>query len=67
MGAEGIIERYRQLEPKIFICQTEVVYSGKMLNLKDKVISVHSKLKAHIDGFLVTIITRGPVPDSPNM
>ncbi|KAF2992990.1 hypothetical protein E8E13_000714 [Curvularia kusanoi] len=33
MGATGIVERYSQIRPTIFICNTAVVYGGKRMDL----------------------------------
>ncbi|KAL0956816.1 hypothetical protein HGRIS_002928 [Hohenbuehelia grisea] len=44
MGAQGILDRYRQIQPKIVFFDTEVQYSGKVLNLMDKVAEVAGDL-----------------------
>ncbi|KAG6900780.1 hypothetical protein C0993_002204 [Termitomyces sp. T159_Od127] len=44
MGAEGILDRYRQIRPKFIFAETEVVYSGKTVDLLPKVSDVISDL-----------------------
>lgn len=40
MGTQGILDRYRQIRPKFVFAETEVVYSGKTINLLGKVSEV---------------------------
>ncbi|KAG6866376.1 hypothetical protein C0991_005297 [Blastosporella zonata] len=40
MGTEGILDRYRQIRPKFIFAETEVVYSGKTVNLLPKISEV---------------------------
>ncbi|KAG6874498.1 hypothetical protein C0995_010408 [Termitomyces sp. Mi166 len=44
MGTEGILDRYRQIRPKFVFAETEVVYSGKTVNLLPKVSDVINDL-----------------------
>ncbi|KAG6919379.1 hypothetical protein DXG01_006928 [Tephrocybe rancida] len=44
MGTEGILDRYRQIRPKFVFFETEVVYSGKTVNLLPKVSAVIREL-----------------------
>ncbi|KAG6830065.1 hypothetical protein H0H92_002355 [Tricholoma furcatifolium] len=44
MGAEGILDRYRQIQPKFIFAETEVVYSGKTVDLLPKVREVINDL-----------------------
>ncbi|KAG6891580.1 hypothetical protein C0992_003607 [Termitomyces sp. T32_za158] len=44
MGTEGILDRYRQIRPKFVFAETEVVYSGKIVDLLPKVSDVISDL-----------------------
>ncbi|KAG6817483.1 hypothetical protein H0H87_008108 [Tephrocybe sp. NHM501043] len=44
MGTEGILDRYRQIQPKFIFTETEVVYSGKTVNLMPKVLAVINDL-----------------------
>ncbi|KNZ80854.1 Acetoacetyl-CoA synthetase [Termitomyces sp. J132] len=44
MGTEGILERYRQIRPKFIFAETEVVYSGKIVNLLPKISAVINDL-----------------------
>ncbi|KAF7376536.1 AMP-binding domain-containing protein [Mycena sanguinolenta] len=40
MGTQGILDRYRQIQPKIFFAETEVQYAGKVINLVPKITEV---------------------------
>jgi acetoacetyl-CoA synthetase len=37
MGASGILDRYRQVTPKLLFVDTEVTYAGKHINLVPKI------------------------------
>lgn len=47
MGTQGILERYRQIRPTIVFAETEVVYSGKPIDLIPKVRTVAQDLLEH--------------------
>ncbi|KAK0476711.1 acetoacetyl-CoA synthetase [Armillaria novae-zelandiae] len=47
MGAEGVLGRYRQIQPKFFFTESEVFYAGKVVNLMSKVYAVVEDLQAH--------------------
>ncbi|KAL6228797.1 hypothetical protein BDW75DRAFT_250600 [Aspergillus navahoensis] len=51
MGIDGIAERYRQLRPKIFVCQTQGVYGGKKYDLRVKMADVHRILRSQVPEF----------------
>ncbi|KAK7043175.1 hypothetical protein VNI00_008529 [Paramarasmius palmivorus] len=40
MGTQGILDRYRQIQPKLVFAETEVLYAGKTINLMAKVVEV---------------------------
>ncbi|THU96731.1 acetoacetate-CoA ligase [Dendrothele bispora CBS 962.96] len=40
MGTQGILDRYRQIQPKLVFAETEVFYAGKTINLLPKVTEV---------------------------
>ncbi|KAF8199886.1 acetoacetyl-CoA synthetase [Mycena galopus ATCC 62051] len=37
MGTQGILDRYRQIQPKFIFAETEVQYAGKVINLVPKI------------------------------
>ena len=47
MGTQGILERYRQIRPAVVFAETEVVYSGKPIDLVPKVRIVATDLLEH--------------------
>ncbi|KAK7462267.1 hypothetical protein VKT23_007868 [Stygiomarasmius scandens] len=47
MGARGILDRYRQIKPKLVFCETEVQYAGRVLNVESKVKSIIQELFQH--------------------
>ncbi|KAK0195118.1 acetoacetyl-CoA synthetase [Armillaria mellea] len=47
MGAEGVLGRYRQIQPKFFFSESEVFYAEKVVNLMSKVYAVVEDLQAH--------------------
>ncbi|KAF8160731.1 acetoacetyl-CoA synthetase [Crassisporium funariophilum] len=40
MGTQGVLDRYRQIQPKFVFAETEVLYAGKIVNLLSKVTEV---------------------------
>ncbi|KAE9391898.1 acetoacetyl-CoA synthetase [Gymnopus androsaceus JB14] len=40
MGTQGILDRYRQIQPKLVFAETEVMYAGKIVDLREKVSAV---------------------------
>jgi acetoacetyl-CoA synthetase len=67
MGASGIIDRYSQLRPKVFICETEVIYAGKRRDLRQKFFNVAQQLKLLVPEFQTTVIAGGPVFQSDSV
>ncbi|KAJ3718135.1 acetoacetyl-CoA synthetase [Lentinula guzmanii] len=47
MGSQGILDRYRQIQPKFLFSETEVMYAGKTVDLRDKVAAVIEGLQQH--------------------
>ncbi|KAJ6594379.1 acetoacetyl-CoA synthetase [Mycena capillaripes] len=47
MGTQGILDRYRQIQPKIIFVETEVTYAGKGINLVEKMSGVFRDLRKH--------------------
>lgn len=46
MGASGILDRYRQVTPKILFVDTEVLYAGKEINLVPKIKEIAAELSS---------------------
>lgn len=47
MGAQGILERYRQIRPCLLIAETSSVYAGKRVDLVPKIREVAKDLANH--------------------
>ncbi|KAJ7191401.1 acetoacetate-CoA ligase [Mycena pura] len=47
MGAQGILDRYRQIRPKFVFAETEVAYAGKVIDLVPKMTLVIRELREH--------------------
>ncbi|KAI0730268.1 hypothetical protein C8Q72DRAFT_793910 [Fomitopsis betulina] len=47
MGTHGILDRYRQIQPKIIFSESEVVWAGKSFDVVPKVAEVAQALEAH--------------------
>ncbi|KAJ7680753.1 hypothetical protein DFH06DRAFT_1164098 [Mycena polygramma] len=47
MGTQGILDRYRQIQPKFFFAETEVTYAGKVIDLVPKMSEVFRDLRKH--------------------
>ncbi|KAH9935798.1 uncharacterized protein B0H18DRAFT_1207327 [Fomitopsis serialis] len=47
MGTHGILDRYRQIQPKIIFSESEVVYAGKAFDMVPKVSEVANALATH--------------------
>ena len=45
-GEQGVLDRFRQIEPKIFIACDGYFYNGKPIDISEKLVSICSKLKA---------------------
>ncbi|PPQ98788.1 hypothetical protein CVT24_003346 [Panaeolus cyanescens] len=46
MGTQGILDRYRQIQPKFIFAETEVLYAGKVIGLLPKVSEVVKDLSS---------------------
>ena len=44
---QGVLDRYRQIQPKLVFAETEVVYAGKTIDLMPKVQQVVQDLQTH--------------------
>ncbi|KAF8199878.1 acetoacetyl-CoA synthetase, partial [Mycena galopus ATCC 62051] len=47
MGTQGILDRYRQIQPKFIFADTEVQYAGKLINLVPKISEVVQDLQKY--------------------
>ncbi|KAJ7123303.1 hypothetical protein C8R43DRAFT_1032095 [Mycena crocata] len=47
MGTRGILDRYRQIQPKFIFAATEVVYAGKGIDLVPKISEVFRDMRNH--------------------
>ncbi|KAJ4483937.1 acetoacetyl-CoA synthetase [Lentinula aciculospora] len=47
MGTQGILDRYRQIRPKFVFLETEVMYAGKTVDLREKISAVVKGLHEH--------------------
>ena len=45
--SQGILDRYRQINPKLLFSETEVVYAGKTIDLLPKISAVAKDLTTH--------------------
>ncbi|KAI0266999.1 acetoacetate-CoA ligase [Gloeopeniophorella convolvens] len=55
MGVKGILDRYRQVQPKFIFSETEVVYAGKDVNLIPKLTEVVDDLSSKGLGHVILI------------
>ncbi|KAJ6625755.1 hypothetical protein B0H10DRAFT_2174015 [Mycena sp. CBHHK59/15] len=47
MGPQGVLDRYRQIQPKFIFAETEVLYAGKVVDLRPKISEVFRNLREH--------------------
>ncbi|KAF8724492.1 hypothetical protein AX14_008751 [Amanita brunnescens Koide BX004] len=47
LGASAVLDRYRQIRPKILFCDIEAPYTGKKINVLPKVVEVIRDLSKH--------------------
>lgn len=67
MGLEGILDRYTQLRPKVFVCETEVVYGGRRIDLRGRFAEVNRRLRHAVPEMQASLVVRGPLFEGPNM
>ena len=60
LGPKGIIERYAQVKPKVFICDTKVVYAGKTINMVEKFAAILKDLTQLVPELTATVVVNGP-------
>lgn len=67
MGVSGIIERYRQVRPKVLVCDTVITYAGKRMDLRKRLAEVHEKLSELVSELKHTLVVNGPLFDGRNI
>ncbi|KAI9573133.1 acetoacetate-CoA ligase [Boletus coccyginus] len=70
MGTSGILDRYRQIRPKILFASSETVYAGKAINVTKKIADVESDLRLGGYGLEKAVVLRsektGDIVQVPN-
>lgn len=60
-GASGVIDRYRQLKPPGFICQTQITYGGKTHDFRGEMSKVYSAPKTQVPELETCVVAQGSV------
>ena len=55
MGENAILDRFKQIKPKVLICQDSYVYAGKIINKVSSLRNIIKKLPSLSDTILVKI------------
>ncbi|KAJ7594475.1 acetoacetyl-CoA synthetase [Mycena floridula] len=63
LGKQGILDRYRQIQPKFIFAESQVLYAGKTLDLCEKVAEIVQDLQSH--GLQLTIMLPSAVTGKP--
>ena len=58
MGTFGILDRYRQIRPKILFASSETVYAGKTINITNKIADVVNDLRLGGYGLEIAVVLR---------
>ncbi|KAF9237547.1 acetoacetate-CoA ligase [Melanogaster broomeanus] len=58
MGASAILDRYRQIRPKILFASSETVYAGKTINITHKIAEVEKDLRMGGYGLESAVVLR---------
>ena len=70
MGTSGILDRYRQIRPKILFASSETAYAGKTINITNKIVDVASDLRSGGYGLEKAVVLRsektGDLVEVPN-
>ncbi|KAH8807756.1 hypothetical protein F5884DRAFT_881178, partial [Xylogone sp. PMI_703] len=67
MGAQGIAERFKQLRPKVFFCETEVTYNGKKVNLQKRLQEANEILEETVPELQQTVVIKGELISGRNI
>ena len=67
MGAKGILERYLQIKPKLLFVDSEVLYAGKTLDLRNKLKTVVTELVKQVAELQRVVVTSGSTWDDPSV
>ncbi len=54
-GVNGILDRFGQIEPKIFVSVDQYVYAGKTFDVADKVFEIIAKLPSIIETIVISV------------
>ncbi len=60
-GVNGIMDRFGQIEPKIFVSVDQYVYAGKTFDIADRVVEIGTKLPSIVE--TIVISATGALPD----
>ncbi|KAG9316731.1 acetoacetate-CoA ligase [Chiua virens] len=70
MGISGVLDRYRQIRPKILFASSETVYAGKTISLTEKIAAVENDLRLGGYGLEKAVVLRsektGALVEVPN-
>jgi acetoacetyl-CoA synthetase len=58
MGVSAILDRYRQIRPKILFASSETVYGGKTINVTHKIANVAMELRIGGCGLQRAVVLR---------
>jgi len=58
MGTSGVLDRYRQIRPKILFASSETVYAGKTINITKKIADVERDLRLGGYGLEKAVVLR---------
>lgn len=47
MGANGVLERYKQIQPRLIVAETSYVYAGKFIDMVPKLREVTTVLERY--------------------
>lgn len=61
MGASGILDRYKQIRPKILFASTETTYAGKLIRITEKIWQVQRSLREGGFGLEKCVVLRSEV------
>ena len=59
MGATGIVDRYKLIQPKILFVDSRVLYGGQTLDLRKKLAGAVNELEKHVPPFEKAVIVHG--------
>lgn len=63
-GAQGVIDRFGQIEPHIFITSPDYLYNGKVISIQEKIIQITDQLPSVEKILLIDIDPLQPLPEA---